>query len=773
VAPVPRPVTWRPNVLFIMCDQLNVRMLGHEENGYGGVSQSLTPNLDALAAEGVRFSNATTASAVCQASRYTILTGRWPFHHGVRANQIWEPRTETTFPELARAAEYKTANYGLHHLMWDNQPPGWGDDHGFEIILDLGNYGMFCSLNGQATYSAPSNSWFMPGLPVFGEFEKTGYSFSQNEFHPSGYFADQVIGFLRNRAGPHGDGKPFVCWYSMISPHTPILPSGVAPDDWAHIYHPFEQLDLAPNFDRIPTTQRLAYAQSQFEALSPDQFREALSYYYALISQLDANVGRVLAELEALGIADDTLVVFTADHGEMATEMGCFTKGAGSYDALTRIPLIMRLPDVLPAGRTIVEPAINIDIFPTMAEVTGVPMTDEQREAIDGVSLASLMIESSPPVAWRQEAFHVLGTTADFGGHQTMVRTLDAKYAADEWGDEEEFYDLESDPWEMNDLFLSPDSEIQAQITDLKGRFDAWWNNEQGHAPHYKLIGAWTASPLRADNPVPSDGFVGAPRDPNPSWLPCTGAAVQEVYLGTDPEAMQLFATLGHMEDHFNAGTLDAATTYYWRVDQINANGTNEAPPWSFTTHAFGNGGPGLATTPSPEHNSTGVAPRTPISCEVPPTAESLDIWFGPEGNLQLLAPGVPTATPTWQPGSLAGGETYEWRVDCVSVVGTTEGDIWRFTITEEGLPGLAQPLTPTHFARNVAPSELLTWSAGTGAESHDVWFGTTFPLTFQGNQTATVWDPGVLPPDQTYYWRVDEVNASGTKRGWTSRFTR
>ena len=294
----PKKEGWRPNVLFIICDQLNFRMLGHEGNGYGGLPQSMTPNLDALASGGVRFTNASTVSAVCQASRYSILTGRWPYNHGVRTNGIWEPQTETTFPELAQIADYQTANLGLHHMWWLLQEGEFHADHGFDENLDLADYSQHCADHGQPTYNDPSNIWVMPNLPVYGQFENTGYTHNTNEFHPSGYFADEAIRFLNERAGPQGDGKPFVCWYSMISPHTPILPSGAPSEDWAHLYHPYDQLTLPPNFDKIATTQRLAFTQSQFEGLSESQFREALSYYYAMVSQLDWNIGRVLDELE-------------------------------------------------------------------------------------------------------------------------------------------------------------------------------------------------------------------------------------------------------------------------------------------------------------------------------------------------------------------------------------------------------------------------------------------------------------------------------------------
>lgn len=769
----PKPEAWHPNVLFILCDQLNPRMLGHEDNGYGGVSQSLTPNLDSLAAGGVRFSNATTASAVCQASRYSILTGRWAFHHGVRINGIWEPIEETTFPELAQAAGYRTANLGLHHLWWLMQHGPWRDDHGFDENLDLLHYSQYCAANGKPTYNAPNNIWAMPGLPVYGQFEDTGYTHNTNEFHPTGYFADETIRFLRERAGPQGDGKPFVCWYSMISPHTPILPSGAPSSDWAHMYHPFDQLTLPPNFAKVATTQRLAFSQAQFAGLSEDQFREALSYYYALISQLDWNVGRVLDELDQLGIAGDTLVVFTTDHGEMSCEMSSWTKGAGNYDPLTRVPLIMRLPGVLPAGRTIDEPVVNLDIFPTLVEVTGVPIADGVRDAVDGRSLVELMVEPAPPADWPTETFHVLGTSEEYSQHHFMVRTQTAKYTYDELDGAEEFYDLANDPWEIDDRFADQDVGIQAQILSLKLKFQAWWNDAQGHRPHYKPVGDWNAKPSRPFYPEPANHATDVARDVDPRWLPSTAAGTQQVFFGTDASNLPPLVTLSHMEERFNPGTLEPSTTYYWRVDQINGNGTTPGLRWQFTTTAGGAGGPGLAAAPSPAHQVSEVPFGSWLSWTPSPAARTQDVYFGPAGAMQLLATGLLGDVSTWDPGRLKGGVSYEWRVDSLDATGVTEGSVWRFDVSAAGLPARAQPLQPTHLSASWTGADRLTWAPAEGATSHDVYFGTHFPLAFQGNQVASSWDAGPLVPGQTYYWRVDAVNTAGTTTGWTSRFTR
>jgi len=772
--PVPAVGRRPPNVLVILCDQFNARMLGHEDNGYGGVATSLTPNLDQLAAEGVRFSNATCSAAVCQASRYSILTGRWPHHHGLRQNSIWEPRTETTFPELALAAGYYTGNIGKHHLIWPNQPRPYKDLHGFLEFIDQGDYQAFCIANGVLAYDAPTNFWAMPGVPAVGGFEETGYTFNTNEFHPSGYWAQEMIRFLEDRAGPDGDGKPFVCWYSMVGPHPPILPSGVAPDDWAHLYQPYTGLQLPPNYGKVATTQRLALLQTNFAPLTPDESREALSYYYGAISQIDYNIGRVLDTLEQLDLADDTLVVFTADHGEMASEMRCWTKGAGSYDALTRVPFLWRLPGVLPAGKTVSAPACNIDIFPTLVEVTGMPIDDPLRETIDGVSLLDLMVDDVPPAGWRQETFHELGTTLTPAGRQFMVRTPTMKYASDELDGSQEFYDLASDPFEITDRFGDPDPGIQAEIADLQQRFDAWWNNGIGHAPQYAPIGGQgTALPVPPADPTPADTAVGVARDVDPTWVPCTGAFTQDVYFGTNAGNLSLFATLPHMTAAFNPGSLGSLTTYFWRVDQVNKNGTATGPVWSFTTAAGGSGGPGLAAGPLPAHKATGVPAGAGLTWTVGAGTVTQDVRFGRAGALQLVESGYPASLHAWDPPALEAGATYEWRIDEVNAQGTTVGDRWTFEVDPAGLPGRALTLAPAHLQAGVTQAPVLRWSAGAGAAAHEVFFGTSFPLAYRGTVQATWWDPGPLALDQVYYWRIDEVNAAGRTTGWTARFTR
>ena len=777
-APAQQPL----NVLFIMSDQHNARALGCYGNGYGGASPSMTPNLDQLAAEGVRFTNAFCTSPQCSPSRYSILTGRWPHNHGLRWNGIWEPRDQTTFPSLFRAAGYETATIGKHHMMWlDYMPRPFVEDLGFDRVADFDDYLRHCGSHQQLVYSFVGNYWTMPGLPYL--LQATGYTFNTNEFHMPGYWADEVIRFLEKRASLGPSASPFVCFYSMYLPHTPVLPGGPAdPQDWAHAYHPPGQLGLPPNQGKVASTWALANKQSQYSSVTDDEWQETLSYYYGLVLQIDWNIGRVLQRLEELGLAQNTLVVYTSDHGDMASEMSCWEKGSGHYDATTRVPLIVRLPGVLPPQTTSDALVSTLDLFPTITELAGIPVPDQVRAGLDGRSLVDLILRGESSVDWRTEVFAESGSPELPGIKRgRMVRTKTAKYVYHELlGGQEEYYDLAADPFEIDNLINDPNPSIQLAIADLRSRMAQWWNGESGHAPIYRVTGEAPVAPVPAAEPVPPSGAQGVARDVDPSWLPATAAESQRVFFGTSPLALMPIADLAEMERSFNPGTLAELTTYYWRVDSTNVHGTRSGTVWSFTTAAGGPGGPGLASKPAPAHRMQHVAAPTWRSgstvftttlCWRPPAdAVSQDLYFGPEGLVQRVATGLPAAVTSY-PTNVEAGLTYHWRVDTVDAAGTTEGDVWIFETTRLMLPEPARVAFPKHLTSTSKTALLLEWFAGKGATSHDVYFGSSFPLTFLGNQTKDWIHVGPLAPDRTYYWRIDEVNSFGTRPGWIWRF--
>jgi hypothetical protein len=273
------------------------------------------------------------------------------------------------------------------------------------------------------------------------------------------------------------------------------------------------------------------------------------------------------------------------------------------------------------------------------------------------------------------------------------------------------------------------------------------------------------APPGQASNPSPADSATDVSINADLSWTEGSDSTSSDVYFGTtSPGAFQGNQTA----TTFDPGTLSNDTTYYWRIDEINAAGTTTGNVWSFTTIVAA---PGQASNPSPADSATDVSIDADLSWTAGSGSTSSDVYFGTDstpdsGEFQ----GNQTAT-TYDPGTLANGATYYWRIDEINAAGTTTGAVWSFT-TIVAVPGQASNPSPADTATDIAVSADLSWTAGNGSTSSDVYFGTTSPGTFQGNQTATTFDPGTMTNDTTYYWRIDEINAGGTTTGAVWSFT-
>jgi hypothetical protein len=270
------------------------------------------------------------------------------------------------------------------------------------------------------------------------------------------------------------------------------------------------------------------------------------------------------------------------------------------------------------------------------------------------------------------------------------------------------------------------------------------------------------AAPSQATNPSPADSTTDVDVDADLSWTAGSGSTSSDVYFGTSsPGAFQGNQTA----TTFDPGTMANDTTYYWRIDEINAGGTTTGNVWSFTTIVAA---PSQATNPSPADSATDVAVSADLSWTAGSGSTSSDVYFGTTspGTFQ----GNQTAT-TFDPGTMDNGATYYWRIDELNAGGTTTGTVWSFT-TIVAVPGQASSPSPADSATDVSINADLSWTAGSGSTSSDVYFGTTSPGTFQGNQTATTFDPGTMANDTTYYWRIDEINAGGTTTGIVWSFT-
>jgi len=410
------------NVLFIMSDQHNARALGC----YGN-REVRTPNLDRLAASGTLFENAFCQTAQCVPSRYSIFTGRYARSHGTYSNGQGQNPAERTVAELFKQAGYATATVGKHHMVMDQTT----QNHGFDLV--------FVGTNA----SFAQKGEFLPFDEVHPGRSNVGKSALSNDEHPAGIITAKAIEFLRD----HRD-QPFVLWYSFFGPHTPICPSG----PWADLYDA-DKLTLPPNLEvidrEIPQIDGLLTKSGNFSQKS--YHRRTLAYYYGLVSQIDYNIGRVLKELDDLGLSDNTIVVYTADHGEMMAEHGAWTKGRSCYEATIHVPMILRWPGAVPAGKRVAELVCSIDLLPTLLEAAGRPIPAQ----VQGVSL--LPLARGQNKGWRDAIFSEIGDSTQ--DTCIVVRRQRDKYVLFRDRGEtvhEQLFDLVEDPWEMHNRARDP-----------------------------------------------------------------------------------------------------------------------------------------------------------------------------------------------------------------------------------------------------------------------------------------------------------------------------
>jgi hypothetical protein len=303
---------------------------------------------------------------------------------------------------------------------------------------------------------------------------------------------------------------------------------------------------------------------------------------------------------------------------------------------------------------------------------------------------------------------------------------------------------------------------VDVTVTDTDVTFNTW-QGTKGNP--YTITDSWTVdipAPLdKAYNPSPSDTDTNVDINADLSWSGPLIADTYDVYFGiTSPGTFQ-----GNQGDTtFDPGTMANNTTYYWRVDVVEADSTvHTGDDWSFTTAAA----PGQVAGESPVDNAFNVEITTDLNWTAATGADSYDVYFG--DSYPPTSIGNQAAT-TYDPGTLIAGATYYWQIDSVGPGGTTTGAEWSFTTA--AAPSQVAGESPVDGASNIDITTDLNWTAATGADTYDVYFGDSYPPAPVGNQAAITYDPGTLDPDTIYYWQIDSVGPGGTTTGAEWSFT-
>ncbi len=347
----------KPNLLVLWTDQQRFDTLA----AYGNAAVR-TPNLNRLAETSAVFERAYVSQPVCTPSRSTVLTGLWPHQNGcVRNNIPLRPDTKT-LPELLDDADYATGYFGKWHL---------GDEifaqHGFQEWAATEYYEAYYSEGRDKTAKPAYYHWLKDRGYKPDAYDRFGrqYCTTLPEAHckPS-FLAAKATDFLRR----HKD-RPFILHVNYLEPHNPFNGPLNELHDPASIEPP------ANVFDDLGETAPLWYRHKSeggkegWRAEDAKKCRDLMRIYWGMVAQVDRSVGTILGELERLGRAEDTIVVFTSDHGEMLGAHALGGKGV-SFEESVRVPLLVRAPG-LRKGRRVARPVSNIDLVPTLLDLMG------------------------------------------------------------------------------------------------------------------------------------------------------------------------------------------------------------------------------------------------------------------------------------------------------------------------------------------------------------------------------------------------------------------
>lgn len=493
-----------PNVLVIHTDQQRYDSLGSSGNPY-----ARTPNLDRLAAEGTCFTRHISSNTICMPSRASLFTALYPPGHNVWANGVALNRREyvelntrvvgadvrpepPTLADVFAEAGYDTAAFGKLHLTpnlapasygypetWVNWDAGRFDDwhgpyYGFRHVETTQGHGE------QPCHRGHYAAWLQHEHPgVYREVEASD-SISRpvpelrdlypspvpGELHNTRWLADRFCAYLADRAA----GQPFFAFIGFPDPHHPFTPSHDVVRDFEGIAVP-DPVD--PTGESIVGAP-LADAGTDVSGFILEDLRTIRRYTYAMIHQIDAAVGRIIEGLERAGIWDETIIVFTSDHGDFLGDHGRLRKGFTPAESLLHLPFILRAPDaVLPARVDI--PMSNVDVLPTLTSLTGVTPPDR----VHGVDMTEVI---------RREEDHVALAYCSNGDPDVTNYTLvdtHRRYTIYPQRDYAELYDHRTDPGECENLIqVQPERmvamrrHIEASLirhrNPILGRVSAW-----------------------------------------------------------------------------------------------------------------------------------------------------------------------------------------------------------------------------------------------------------------------------------------------------------
>ena len=468
-----------PNILWICTDQQRfntIRSLGNTD--------IRTPNIDRLVEDGVAFTHAFCQNTVCSPSRASFLTGRYPRTTRLRQNGTKIPDDELLVTKMMADSGYvcglagklhlapcdgrveERIDDGYHEFHWSHGPwPKWKENAYIQWVNDQGK-------PWEEIYPIPPHIANKLGPSGFAPDGKVAWSGMPRNLHQSFWCAEKAIEFIQKH-----QGKPWLFSVNPFDPHNPFDP----PKEFLDLYDPdklpppqYTEGELAdkPIFQTIDHKGAGGGRGISFKNTSDRQHREIIAAYYAMIENVDYNVGRLIDALEETGQRENTLILYMSDHGEMLGNHGIFLKGPFLYDEAVRVPLILSYPSRLKSGLRSDALIELVDVAPTLLELCNMPVPGRMQ----GRSFLDICTGKADPDEHKPyvyaEYYNSLVNHRSPTPYQTMIRDKQFKIVAYSGMDTGELYDLRKDPGEVTNLWnRSEYSEIRYEY--LKKCLDA------------------------------------------------------------------------------------------------------------------------------------------------------------------------------------------------------------------------------------------------------------------------------------------------------------
>jgi arylsulfatase A-like enzyme len=444
-----------PNLVYLFADQLHYQSLG-----YAGDRKARTPNIDWLASRGANYANAVSNTPVCAPYRASLLTGKYASSTGMVINELRMNPNHRCFGHILTENGYETGYIGKWHL-WANEAGNHDDPKNARIPpgkYRLGFDGFWAAYNFNHNY-----------------YKAAYYKDSPEKIQVNGYEpdiqTDLAISFLKEKAASK---KPFALFVSYGPPHDPWEKDNV-PESFYKTFADVE-FSLPPTWSDHPDPymDRFTDPVRWLEYYKPSM-PEFQRVYYAMTANLDWNIGRILEALEKAGVADDTIIVFTSDHGEMFGAHGRVQK-LTFYEEAVRVPFLVRWPDRIPSGLVSYSCLGTPDIMPTVLGLMRLPIPDD----VEGMDLSRLALGKKGP---EPEAAFLQGMGHTYlwidGFEWRALRDKRYTYAVYRRDGSELLFDHVADPFQTQNLAGSPEFQKIADKfrDDLKLRMEGLTDN--------------------------------------------------------------------------------------------------------------------------------------------------------------------------------------------------------------------------------------------------------------------------------------------------------